>query len=83
MFYRASYIDSKLQGSLKPIAGNQGTIITVEDLFYNMAVRKKALRSPTEEYQKIAEIVSKYAVHNSNVGKIFKITEIIKLNMAF
>lgn len=34
-----------------------------------MTVRKKALRSPAEEYQKIAEVVSKYAIHNSHVGK--------------
>lgn len=57
-----------MQGNFKPTAGNQGTLITVEDLFYNMSVRKRALRSPAEEYQKIAEVVSKYAVHNSNIG---------------
>lgn len=67
-FNRASYVDSKLQGAPKPTAGNQGTIITVEDLFYNMTVRKKALRSPAEEYQKVTEVVSKYAVHNADVG---------------
>jgi DNA mismatch repair ATPase MutL len=33
-----------------------------------MSVRKKALRSPAEEYQKISEVVGKYAVHNSKVG---------------
>lgn len=52
-----------------PTAGNQGTIITVEDLFYNMNVRKKALRSPAEEFQKIADVIGKYAIHNANVGK--------------
>lgn len=72
-FFRATYVDSKLQGNLKPTAGNDGTIITVEDLFYNMTVRKKALRSSAEEYQKIAEVVSKYAIHNSHIGKIFEI----------
>lgn len=65
-------MDSKLQGNPKPTAGNQGTVITVEDLFYNMTVRKKALRSPAEEYQKVSEVVSKYAIHNSNVGKLFE-----------
>ncbi|CAH1104007.1 unnamed protein product [Psylliodes chrysocephalus] len=70
--YQASYIDSKLQGPPKPTAGNQGTIITVEDLFYNMHVRKKALRSPAEEYQKIADVVSKYAIHNAHVGFALK-----------
>lgn len=33
-----------------------------------MNVRKKALRSPAEEYQKISEVVGKYAIHNSKVG---------------
>ncbi|XP_068915087.1 DNA mismatch repair protein Mlh1 [Tenebrio molitor] len=66
--YKANFVDGKLQGAPLPTAGNQGTIITVEDLFFNMSVRKKALRSPAEEYQKISEVVGKYAVHNSKVG---------------
>ncbi|KAK9869246.1 hypothetical protein WA026_002996 [Henosepilachna vigintioctopunctata] len=66
--YSANYVDGKLQGTPKPVAGNQGTIITVEDLFYNMVVRKKALKSAAEEYQKISEVVSKYAIHNPSVS---------------
>lgn len=62
-----------MQGNLKPTAGNQGTLITVEDLFYNMTVRKKALRSPADEYQKISEVVTKYAIHNYNIGNSFLI----------
>lgn len=61
-------MDGKLQDNPKAVAGNQGTIITVEDLFYNMVVRKKALRSHAEEYQKISEVVSKYAIHNAKVS---------------
>lgn len=87
MYFRASYVDSKLQGNLKPIAGNQGTVITVEDLFYNMTVRRKALRSSAEEYQKIADVVSKYAVHNSHVGKFseksYKLLQLIDINLRF
>lgn len=70
--FRASYVDGKIEGPPKPVAGNQGTQITVEDLFYNMHVRKKALRSPAEEYQKISDIVGKYAVHNAHVGFCLK-----------
>ncbi|CAG9861631.1 unnamed protein product [Phyllotreta striolata] len=70
--YQARFVDSTLQGAPKPMAGNQGTIITVEDLFYNMNVRKKALRSPGEEYQKISDVVSKYAIHNAHVGFALK-----------
>lgn len=67
-WFRAEYCDSKLKTPPKAVAGNQGTIITVEDLFYNMNVRRNALRSPAEEYQKISDVVSKYAIHNSHVG---------------
>lgn len=66
--YRASYSDGKLKGPPKPCAGNQGTQITVEDLFYNVATRRKALKSPSEEYAKIVEVVSRYAIHNSGVS---------------
>lgn len=69
LMFRAEYSDSKLKANPKPLAGNQGTIITVEDLFYNMNVRRNALRSPAEEYQKISDVVSKYAIHNAQVGK--------------
>nr|CAH7749104.1 unnamed protein product [Callosobruchus chinensis] len=70
--YQASYTDSKLRDTPKPISGNQGTTIIVEDLFYNMPIRKKALRSPAEEYQKISDVVSKYAVHNASIGFALK-----------
>ncbi|XP_055380791.1 DNA mismatch repair protein Mlh1 [Condylostylus longicornis] len=70
--YKASYEDGLLKGSIKACAGNQGTIITVEDLFYNVPQRKKVLKSPNEEFQKISDIVCKYAVHNSNVGFVLR-----------
>ncbi|XP_044531474.1 DNA mismatch repair protein Mlh1 [Gracilinanus agilis] len=66
--YRASYSDGKLKGPPKPCAGNQGTQITVEDLFYNIATRRKALKNPSEEYGKILEVVGRYSVHNSGVS---------------
>ncbi|KAG5870199.1 hypothetical protein JTB14_013893 [Gonioctena quinquepunctata] len=37
-----------------------------------MAVRKRSLRSPAEEYQKVSEVVSKYAIHNASVGFALK-----------
>uniref|UniRef100_A0A182RW67 DNA_mis_repair domain-containing protein n=1 Tax=Anopheles funestus TaxID=62324 RepID=A0A182RW67_ANOFN len=62
--FKACYEDGKLKGDIKPIAGNQGTQITVDDLFYNVPMRKQALKTPNEEYQRISDVVSKYAVHN-------------------
>ncbi|XP_037949367.1 DNA mismatch repair protein Mlh1 [Teleopsis dalmanni] len=70
--YKACYEDGKLKAPPKPCAGNQGTIISIEDLFYNMPQRKQALKSPAEEFQKLSDVVSKYAVHNSKIGFILK-----------
>ena len=54
--WKCSYLDGKPNGTPKPCAGNQGTQITVEDLFYNVATRRKALRSQSEEHSKVAEV---------------------------
>ncbi|XP_030386627.1 DNA mismatch repair protein Mlh1 [Scaptodrosophila lebanonensis] len=70
--YKASYADSKLLAAPKPCAGNQGTIITIEDLFYNMPQRRQVLKSPAEEQQKVSDVLSKYAVHNPHVGFTLK-----------
>ncbi|XP_003708650.1 DNA mismatch repair ATPase Mlh1 isoform X1 [Megachile rotundata] len=70
--YKASYIDSKLKGQPKPCAGNQGTTIMIENLFYNVATRRKALSNPTDEFNKIIDVVTKYAIHNPNVGFLLK-----------
>ncbi|XP_055358400.1 DNA mismatch repair protein Mlh1 [Betta splendens] len=69
--YRASYSDGKLKAPPKPCAGNQGTQILVEDLFYNVSTRRKALKNPSDEYARIVEVVSRYAIHNS--GKSFTV----------
>ena len=52
----------------KPCAGRPGTQITVEDLFYNVPNRRRAFRSPSEEYAKILDVVSRYAVHCTGVA---------------
>jgi DNA mismatch repair protein MLH1 len=52
----------------KACAGRQGTQITVEDLFFNVPTRRRAFRSASEEYAKIAEVVGKYAVHCQGVA---------------
>ncbi|KAM5533891.1 hypothetical protein V8D89_012431 [Ganoderma adspersum] len=73
--WRACYADGALtpakQGMTadpKPCAGNDGTTITVENLFYNTPTRLSALRGSSEEYSRILEVVTKYAVHNPHVS---------------
>ncbi|CAK9807844.1 DNA mismatch repair protein Mlh1 [Anthophora quadrimaculata] len=70
--YKASYVDSKLKAPPKPCAGNQGTTILIENLFYNIPTRRKALSNATEEFNKISDVITKYAVHNPTVGFILK-----------
>ncbi|KAK0629735.1 putative DNA mismatch repair protein [Bombardia bombarda] len=52
----------------KPVAGRQGTQIAVEDLFYSVPNRRRAFRSASDEYNKIIDMVGRYAVHCSNVA---------------
>lgn len=52
----------------KPVAGRQGTQITVEDLFYNIPTRRRAFRSTSDEYNKIMDMVGRYAIHCSHVA---------------
>lgn len=65
-FCRAAYSDGVVvplrpgaAAEPKPCAGNQGTLITVEDLFYNVHTRRKALKSPSEELARITDIMTK------------------------
>lgn len=70
--YRANYSDGRLCDAPKACAGNQGTQITVEDLFFNAPQRLQAFKSATEEFQRISDVVAKYSVHNSTVSMCLK-----------
>lgn len=61
---QAKFESGKLIESSKS-AGVQGTQIAVEDLFFNVPLRMKALQSAgsrSSEYQKILDVVSRYAI---------------------
>lgn len=74
--YRACYLDGELctphfkkgDGTPRPIAGKNGTSITVEDLFYNLPSRLRALQSKSDEWSRILDVVGRYAVHTEQVG---------------
>ena len=46
----------------KLCAGNVGTLITVEDLFYNVTTRRKSLKTPSEELAKITDVMTKCVI---------------------
>ena len=48
--------------SRAPIGAPQGTVLSVENLFYNVPARLKFLKSETSERSYIAQLVSRYAI---------------------
>ncbi|KAJ1966522.1 DNA mismatch repair protein [Dipsacomyces acuminosporus] len=73
--YKAHYVDGKLappkpgaSSDPEPCAGNNGTLITAEDLFYNIPSRRSALKNTREEYSRIFDVASRYAIHNSGIA---------------
>lgn len=58
--YKSSYCDGKpVEAKPKPCAANQGTQITVEDLFYNVPTRLRVLKSPSDEFNRISDVITK------------------------
>lgn len=73
--YKAHYSDSKMvpakEGDSpdpRACAGVKGTVIAVEDLFYNVPSRRQALKNPHDEYAKIVEVVNRYSLRFPKVG---------------
>ena len=40
----------------------------VENLFYNMVARRKTLENSNDDYPKIVDFISRFAVHHINVN---------------
>jgi len=77
--WKAQYADGELvapkpgtTADPKPAAANDGTVISAEDLFYHMPLRKRAFKSPSDEYNRILDVTMKYAVHNPHAAWVCK-----------
>lgn len=66
--WKVSFMEGQMLSDPVPIAGKDGTVILVEDLFYNIPSRLRALRSPNDEYNKILDVLGKYSIHCHGVG---------------
>jgi DNA mismatch repair protein MLH1 len=62
--FKAQYLNEEMI-SCQPVAGLDGTLITVEDMFYNTPLRLASLKNHNEEHQNCIKVVSKYAIHNA------------------
>ena len=71
--YKMSYLDgAPTTPNPTPCAGNFGTIVKVEDLFYNVPHRKRAFqRKQTEEYNHVLKVCERYAIHMASRGVVF------------
>ncbi|KAK0576276.1 hypothetical protein LWI29_014840 [Acer saccharum] len=66
--YRASYRDGVMENEPKACAAVKGTQIMVENLFYNMIARRKTLQNSSDDYTKIVDLLSRFAIHHTNVS---------------
>lgn len=66
--YRASYKDGVMEHEPKACAAVKGTQIMVENLFYNMAARRKTLQNSADDYSKIVDLLSRFAIHHMHVS---------------
>ncbi|CAN0840653.1 DNA mismatch repair protein MLH1 [Linum grandiflorum] len=68
--YRVSYKDGVMEHEPKACAAVKGTQIMVENLFYNMTARKKTLQNTSDDYLKIVDVISRFAIHHTSVSFI-------------
>ncbi|VFQ90549.1 unnamed protein product [Cuscuta campestris] len=52
----------------KACAAVKGTQIMIENLFYNMAARRKTLQNSADDYPKIVDLISRFAIHHTSVS---------------
>lgn len=75
-------IKNGVLGKVGPAAASKGTIVTIQNLFYNTPARKKFLKSPRLEFRKVVEMLRRFSLSNPSIS--FKLIsdqrDIINLN---
>ncbi|CAN4112894.1 unnamed protein product [Withania somnifera] len=66
--YRATYRDGLMVDEPKACAAVKGTQIMIENLFYNMSARRKTLQNSADDYPKIVDLISRFAIHHTHVS---------------
>lgn len=60
-------VDGGQVGTVQPVGAPAGTVVRVEDLFYNLPARRKFLKKPATERRRIDALVTRYALAYSHV----------------
>jgi DNA mismatch repair protein MutL len=60
--WMSKFAEGQLVAGPSVHAGNPGTSIRVEDMFYNAPVRKSSLGKPIEEYARVLSVVQRYSM---------------------
>eukprot|EP00249_Psilotum_nudum_P013294 c24267_g1_i1 orf=344-2536(-) len=66
--YRVTYKDGVPEDEPRPCAAVKGSQMMVENLFYNVAARRKAFKNTNEEYGRILDLISRFAIHKIGVS---------------
>lgn len=65
--WKVEVAGQEMEGSVSPVAHQQGTSVEVRDLFFNTPARKKFLKTEKTEFNRIDEIVKRIALSRFDV----------------
>ncbi|MDV2468984.1 DNA mismatch repair endonuclease MutL [Acinetobacter chinensis] len=66
---------------IQPVAASKGTVIRVQDLFFNVPARRKFLKKPGTEFGHIEEIVRRLALTHFDIRFVLEHNDSIKINL--
>lgn len=65
-------------GDVQPAAGAQGTVVTVDDLFYNVPARLKFLKSDAQEEADIGSVMARFLLSHPEISFTYLVNGKIK-----